>query len=254
MLASIAILTLSLAHGQVWEAEEKPVVRETAKRAGDDLVEVPVKRKHRYETNFRARYLSVPDSILDIWFFNNDADGANPYPRPKVRAYTAGAEFVLQKNPANWVFYFEYMGNLMAEGYWDDVDKPADHEDGDWVRPDGLGMLIIGSNYGHEIRATPWWSFVFGGGLGFGVLLGDLTSWGPGSSATNQSGGCYGTSPAYLRKDLCAEDGTKRIPAVLPIVDITASTKFHLADQANVRLDIGLHNMLYIGTAFGTVF
>ena len=130
MLASIAILGLGLAHAQVSATEDKTTQRQTARRAGTEAVDLPLRRTYRYETNFRARYLSVPDSILDIWFFNNDADGANPYPRPKVRAYTAGAEFVLKKAPANWTVYFEYMGNLMSEGYWDDVEKPAAHEDG----------------------------------------------------------------------------------------------------------------------------
>jgi hypothetical protein len=254
VLASIAIFGLALSHAQAWDNEEETDSRQTARRAGTEEMDLPLRRTYRYETNFRARYLSVPNSILDIWFFNNDADGANPYPRPKVRAYTAGAEFVLKKDPANWTIYFEYMGNLMAEGYWDDVDKPVDPTDGDWVRPDGLGMLVLGSNYGHEIHATPWWSFVFGGGLGLGVLLGDLTTWGPGASVNNQNDGCFTTSPAYIRKDNCAEDGTKRIPKVLPVVDMTVSSRFHFGDQANLRVDLGLHNMLYIGTAFGAVY
>ena len=154
----------------------------------------------------------------------------------------------------NWIFYFEYIGNLMAEGYWDDVEKPAAHDDGDWVRPDGLGILAIGANYGHEVYALDWWSFIFGGGAGLGVMLGDLTTWSPGTSADNAEEGCFTESPAYTRKELCAEDGTKRIPSVVPVVDVTASTRFHFGDQANLRIDVGLHNMLYMGTAFGAVF
>jgi len=225
-----------------------------ARRAGTQETDLPLKREHLYEVNVRTRYLSVPNSILDIWFFDNDSDGANPYARPKVRAYTAGLEFVIKKEPANWTVYFEYLGNLMNEGYWDDVEKPAAHEDGDWVRPDGLGMLVLGGNYGHSVKATEWWSFVFGGGVGLGVMLGDLTTWGPGSSEANRNGACLPESPAYIRKDTCAEDGSKKIPAVLPVVDITMSSRFHFGDQATLRLDAGVHNMLYLGTAFGAVF
>jgi hypothetical protein len=217
-------------------------------------MDLPLRREHLYELNFRTRYLSVPNSILDIWFFDNDSDGANPYARPKVRAYTAGIEFVTKKEPANWIFYFEYMGNLMDEGYWDDVEKPAAHDDGDWVRPDGLGMLVLGANYGQEVRATDWWSFIFGGGIGMGVMLGDLTTWGPGASGDNREEGCLSESPAYIRKETCPDDGAKTIPSVLPVVDITISSRFHLGDQANLRLDMGLHDMLYVGTAFGAVF
>ena len=77
MLVSIAVLGLGFAHAQTWETEQTSNERETARRAGTQVVDLPVRRTYRYETNFRARYLSVPDSILDIWFFNNDADGAN---------------------------------------------------------------------------------------------------------------------------------------------------------------------------------
>ena len=227
---------------------------QTAKRAGTQTEDLPLKREHRYESNFRVRYLGVPSSIMDIWFFDNDSDGANPYARPDTRAFAAGAEFVLKKNPANWIFYFEYMGSLMDEGYWDDVEKPAAHDDGDWIRPDGLGMLAFGANYGHEIYATPWMSFIFGGGLGLGFVLGEMTSWGPGGSLDSTSNACLSEAPAYTRKDSCPDDGPKDMPAVLPVVDVTASTRFHFGDQANLRIDVGLHNMLYVGTAFGAVF
>ena len=163
--ATILALTLGLSTA---DAQTPSGEGQSKQRAGTLDADVPVKRDMRYETNFRARYLSVPDSILDIWFFDNDDDGANPYPRPSVRAYAAGVEFVMKKEPMNWTFYLEYIGNLMAEGYWDDVEKPAAHDDGDWVRPDGLGILAIGGNYGHEVYALDWWSFVFGGGVGLG--------------------------------------------------------------------------------------
>jgi hypothetical protein len=38
------------------------------------------------------------------------------------------------------------------------------------------------------------------------------------------------------------------------MVDISTSARFHFGDQANLRVDLGLHNMLYVGTAFGAVF
>jgi len=228
--------------------------RQVAKTAGVVDSDLPLKRDMRYETNFRARYLTVPSSVLDIWFFDNDDDGANPFARPEVKAYAVGGEFVMKNKPANWIFYFEYVGNLMDEGYWDDVEQPAAHDDGDWVQPAGMGLLVLGANYGHEIDATEWLSFLFGGGLGIGVVTGELTNWAPGSASSNDQETCLTESPAYYRKDYCAPDGAKRVPAVVPMVDISTSARFHFGDQANLRVDLGLHNMLYVGTAFGAVF
>ena len=255
MISANLILASTMALAQTTSPanDVKPI--RTAKRAGSQEEDLPLRRDYRYEGNFRVRYMGVPSSIMDIWFFDNDGDGANPYPRPSTSAFAAGAEFVLKKKPANWIFYFEYIGSLMEEGYWDDVEKPAAHEDGDWIRPDGLGMLAFGANYGHEIHATPWLSFLFGGGLGLGFVLGDLTSWGPGGSQDNgTAAGCLTEAPAYTRKDFCEDDGPKSMPSVLPVVDVTVSTRFHFGDQANLRIDMGLHNMLYVGTAFGAVF
>jgi hypothetical protein len=250
VITPIIILASTLAAAQ--GAENGKNTNRTAKRAGTVEEDLPLKREYRFESNVRVRYLSVPGSIMDIWFFDNDSDGANPYARPDTRAFAAGAEFVLKKDPANWIFYFEYIGSMLDEGYWDDVEKPAAHDDGDWIRPDGLGMLAFGVNFGHEIYATPWMSFLFGGGLGLGFVLGDMTSWGPGGSNANDD--CMSESPAYTRKDYCPDDGPKDLPNVLPVVDLTASARFHFADQANLRIDVGLHNMLYVGTAFGAVF
>ena len=86
-----------------------------------------------------------------------------------------------------------------------------------------------------------------------GVMLGDLTTWGPGTSVSNEMK-TVSEPLRRIRKDNCAEDGTKQIPSVLPVVDMTVSSRFHFGDQANLRIDLGLHNMLYIGTAFGAVY
>jgi hypothetical protein len=218
----------------------------------------PVDRDALMEVNLRYRYMSVPDAIIDIWFFDEDDAGANPYARPGVRMYALGVEYVLKPRPSNWIFYYEYIGSSMEEGYWDDVEEPAQHDDGDWIQPDRLGMHALGFNYAHEVDATDptrdvWLSFLFGAGLGAGLVTGDMVTWHPGGN-DNVTSGCRLEDPSYLRKDTCPADDRKRIPRVLPIVDLTASARLNFADRANVRLDLGLHDVLYVGTAVGGVF
>ena len=210
------------------------------------------------EVNFRGRYMSVPDSILDVWFFDEDDEGANPFKRPSVRMYALGVEYVLKPRPANWIFYYEYIGSGLEEGYWDDVEEPAQHDDGDWVKPEDLGLHALGFNYAHEVEATDpgrdvWLSFLFGAGLGVGFVTGEMTTWHPGGNESVTSG-CRLEDPAYLRKDTCAPDDDKRIPGVLPIVDLTASARINFAERANLRIDAGIHDMLYVGGALGGVF
>lgn len=210
------------------------------------------------ETNFRFRYMSVPNSVMDIWFFDSDEEGANPFDRPKIRMYSFGVEYVLKPKPMNWIFYYEFIGSGIREGYWDDAEEPADHDDGDWIKPSGFGIHAIGANYAHEIDVSNpdravWVSMLFSAGLGAGIVSGNLQTWHPGGNETitNQ---CLRDAPAYERKDSCPDDGSVRLPGLLPILDLTMSTRVNFSERASARLDVGLHNLFYVGTAFGTVF
>ncbi len=232
-----------------------------AERAGQ--TETPgttTRRTAQMEANLRYRMLSVPDSVLDIWYFDEDDAGANPFKRPSVKAWLVGAEYVVKPAPTNWTFYFEYMGNAIDEGYWDDVEDGAvNHDDGSWVTPEGFGAIIVGTNIGSEIPITNpdadvWLSLMPSGGLGIVFMTGELVEWNPGGDPENVEPDCYTDSPAYVRKDYCAADGTTRVPGVLPMLDVTVSAKVNFANRAHIRLDGGIHDLLYFGVAAGAVF
>jgi hypothetical protein len=216
------------------------------------------KRKMDMEANFRFRSMSIPSSILDIWFFDSDDPGANPFDRPQVRTYAFGVEYVLKPKPMNWIFYYEYVASGMKEGYWDDAEQPPNHDDGDWLKPNGFGMHIVGANYAHELDVTPtdravWLSMLFSAGLGVGVVSGELETWHPGTNDGIRND-CLRDAPAYERKDECPSDGQVNLPGLLPILDLTMSARVNFDNRATARLDVGLHNLFYIGGAVGTVF
>ena len=218
-------------------------------------VEPELRRAYAMQANIRVRYLSVPNSVMDLWFFDSDDAGANPLDRPNLRAYAVGAEWVIDKAPANWIFYGEWVGNATPAGYWDDVESsPADHSDGSWLEPDAFGMVVLGANYGHGIPIREWLDFLFGGGLGLGFVTGEVTVWNGGGNEDVVDATCLRTSAAYERQAVCEDDGPARVPGLVPLVDLTASARFAFTDQATVRLDAGFHNVLYVGTAFGVVF
>lgn len=220
------------------------------------------RRNYLMQINARARYLTVPSSILDPWFFDSDDEGANPYDRPKVRGWAFGGEYVFDVEPGNYVLYVEYVKPTMQEGYWDDVEEPKDHNDGDWLRPDGLGAAVLGATYMHELDAIPTGpdasdvglSFLFGAGLGIMVVTGGIEVWHPGSNPDNLDPTCLPSSPAYERVDQCGSDGYKRIPKVLPLLDLSASARVNFADHFHIRVDGGLHDVLFLGSALGVVF
>ncbi len=203
------------------------------------------------EVGFRGRMVSVPKSIMDIWYFDEEDNG---HPRPRIGGYALGLEFVVKNEQgANGLFYFEYMASTMGEGYWDDREEPPNHLDGDYIVPSpGLGMVALGANYGYEVfflrtadtDGNFGLSFLVGGGLGIGFLVGELERWGP-----------RGAVPGYARHDQGEEsDGLLSVPRVLPIVDLNAGLRFNFADRVVLRVEGGLHTMLYYGASVGLMF
>jgi len=221
-------------------------------------------RDYLMEINVRGRYLTVPDSVLDPWVFDSDDDRVPGHmDRPKVHAYSLGMEYVMRNDTANGIFYAEYWGPLVDDGYWDDVEEPPQTTDGDYIVLDDFGIWSFGGNFAFEVKASPVVSFLFGGGLGVAVMTGDLLQWNPGSNAVGDPNCTAGngsldnptSAPSYERFAAgCGDDGAKEIPRVLPVLDMLAAIRFNFSDQATFRIEGGLHNLLYVGAGMGIVF
>lgn len=220
----------------------------------------PKSRDYLMEVGFRGRYLFIPNGLLDIWYERHDQPG-DTYPgRPTVRAYSLGLEFVIKDEQANGIFYAEYIAPLIDEGYWDDADREPNYDDGSYIVPEGFGIVAIGANYGYELRANKWLSFLFGAGLGVGFVTGTMYEWQPGepegtANANNAEQDCGPTEPAYLRAGHCEVDAELKIPPVVPLVDVNIGPRFNINDRASFRLEGGLHAALpYTGATMGIVF
>ena len=241
------------ADGGEWKELPKPPEAEVETTDTDTFGSLP-QRGYFMEIGFRGRYVTVPDSILDIWYFNeNDPGWADDAPRPDIRGYGLGLEYVVKGDSANGIFYFEWLDSTMKEGYWDDVEEPPFHGDGDYIVPSpGLGILAFGANYAYELHFVRTaqtdgkfgLSFLVGGGLGMGFMLGTLERWGPMNGV-----------PGYVRHDLGeAPDGDKRSPKIYPMVDINAGLRFNFGDRVVWRVEGGLHDLLYVGSSLGLMF
>ncbi len=255
MLLTSLLVPLSLAAPTPLELPPIHAQSTDASRAGGRGPSMA--RDFLQEVNVRARYLALPESILDIWYFdgNTETDAGLHPERPKVRAMALGLEYVLKREDANGIFYFEYMPALMESGYWDDRqgDDEPNYDDGDYVVANGLALYILGANYGYELKANPWLSFVFGGGLGLAIRSGELEKWDTAIS-TDETNNEYLTATQNYEANPDDPDEVYQIPRVLPVLDITAAVRFTISDVANIRLEGGLHDLLYFGAAAGIVF
>lgn len=230
---------------------------------GTGAVSPGTSRSYRMEVNARGRYLWLPASILDSWYDRN-ADSASAPERPKVAAYAMGLEFVAKDDKANGIFYAEYLGALIDEGYWDDredASDPPDDQDGSYIVPTKFGLVVVGADYARDIRVNPWFAVLVGGGLGVAVKLGDLVEWDPGEIANdgnndNTDPNCGpAPTPAYERHDMgCPDDGPVRVPPVLPMIDVNLGVRFIISERASIRVEGGLHDLPYAGGALGITF
>ncbi len=218
----------------------------------------PRVRDHRafaMEFGFRSRIVSVPRSVMDIWFYDIDnPDWAYVEPRPNIIGYALGVEWVLKSNSANGIFWAEFMDSEMDAGYWDDIEEPPDHLDGDFLAPSpGLGLVAFGSDYAYEAhlvrtrdtRGVFGLSFLMGGGLGLGIMTGRLDRWGPDDDG----------NPSYKRfLDGAPPDENKQLPRVYPIIDVNSGLRFNFGDRVVFRVEGGLHTLVYYGATAGVMF
>lgn len=214
-------------------------------------------RKFKMEIGFRGRMLSVPGGVVDIWYENETAPfwALEGERRPRIQGYAGGLEFLVKGDNANSIFYVEYVKSLMQPGYFDDRDGADDPLNGEYLEPtDNLGLVTAGANYAYEAhlvstsrtRGRFGWSLLVGGGLGVAVRTGKVDHW-------VQTDGV----PAFERyQNGEASDGEKRNapPAVLPMIDINGGMRFTLGDRLSLRLEGGLHTMVYYGASVGLIF
>lgn len=213
------------------------------------------RREFAMEFNFRGRMVSIPRGVLDSWYFDDsDENWAYIEGRPRVWGYGLGMELVVKSKTANGIFYAEFVDSEMKAGYWDDVEEPPDHLDGDFLSPSpGVGLVAVGANYAYEAHIIETsdtmgrfgLSFLVGGGLGLGVLTGVIDRWGPDDDG----------NPSYKRYlDGVEPDSDKQLPRVFPMVDLNTGLRFNFGDRVVVRVEGGLHTMLYYGTTAGVMF
>lgn len=216
-----------------------------------------------HTVGLRYRHGWVPRNIIDNWFFDIDDPGALPYPRPGIRAPMFGLEYTLALEEGGgtaFVFWMERVKLKIDDGYWDDREDPPNHLDGSWLSPDdNFGAWTVGANYMQEIPVSPttapvWASVVVSFGLGAAVRTGELTFWHSGDHPLVLDPDCQLSMPAPERYSECPPDGELPVPSALPILDLTLGSRIHLTEHANVRLEAGIHNVLYVGMSAGGSF
>jgi hypothetical protein len=262
-VAATAVTVLAAAAGTpAWAQEPEPAVEAEAKKAGKerDAKEVRERKERKFdmEIGMRLRRMAVPKALLDVWFFNEDTTPNWPLPgqeRPPLAGWAYGLEWVFRDGRTSGIVWVDWIASTMPEGYWDDVDDDGDAIDGDWLRPSpNFGLLAVGGDYQFEVpfvkpgatRGAFGMGLVVGGGLGVGVRIGNLARWTPGDDDT--------PSFVLLSEGAPPNADDKKIPPVFPIVDFNLGLNLVFGERLVIRLEGGLHTMLYYGASAGFRF
>ncbi len=233
-------------------------------------------RKVRFEVSFRTRYLVAPAAIISAFGFEDDTEDYNwglrdtsdycqatptseacGNARPVPRGMSYGFEFLTKFNRDSVLFYFDYVDSDMEAGYWDDReegDRPDDSDDGDFLRPGAnFGVVAVGVNYQADVPLVKLsktknifgLDFTAGAGLGLLALVGDLDRW-------DSTGALVPSYEQFDRGDAPLADG--EVGRFWPAVDINLGFKLNFGDRVVVRLEGGLHTLLYFGGTVGLKF
>lgn len=239
-------------------------------------------RKARFEVSFRGRWLVAPDAIFDAWFENDTPDypwalrqdspnGADsPYcaatptstacgdGRPSISAYSGGLELLVKFNRDTVIFYGEWVQSQMGAGLWDDKESGdragvPDFEDGDYLVPgNNFGLVAFGVNYQADIPLVKLdrtngafgMDFTAGAGLGLLAMVGQLDRYDSDDGPLEL--------PAYEQFDNGqTADPDDQVGRFWPAVDVNLGFKFNFADRCTLRIEGGLHTLLYAGATLG---
>ncbi len=234
--------------------------------AGSDESDVQKPASRRHEVSLRVRGMGAPKSILDTWYTDIEdwpSDFGVDEPRPSVKGYSLGLEYVMKGKTTNGIFYVDYFKSTMTDGYFDDRDDNfEDHlHDGHYLEPSkGLGFVTLGADVAYEVhilrteqtKGKFGLSFLPGGGLGLMIVTGHIDQWKP---VPYEEGTDPAAASAYARYESGVAPTTElKIPPVLPVVDINLALRLNFGDRVVVRLEGGLHNLFYYGATAGVMF
>ena len=241
-------------------------------------VDGPAKKKHKkkrsvsYGVGLTGRGIFVP-----FWFLEMFLDAGTA-----LYSGAMGAEFVRRKGnfdlvaSINFNFYSPPDGNFLGKG--------KDEDDIDYIVFDNLNVLSFEVDFVWHHNFTKWLSLVYGAGLGFGIVLGDVLRTSVNAQRLPRFGDyCVGANKNDLSKcnptdpnkpaDVAAWEADRNkwlesqkckpgkpdgitepcmfveddVWPVIPIVHLLVGLNFKVTNELNIRVTGGWHDAFYVG-------
>ena len=217
---------------------------------------VAAQPKVSYGAGMHLRGIFVP-----TWFLGMFLDASTP-----LNSVALGGEFVRRKGnfdivaSMNFGFYSPDDGNYLGNGKNPGIDT-------DYIQFRNLNLLAFDVAFIGHHYFLPWLSLVYGAGLGFGIVLGEvlrISNSGCTHDNVSDIDSCYPVGmdlsdrDGWLAEHTCSGPDSPGAPCqykeddvwpVLPIVHVLLGVNFKINEQFSVRVDGGFHNAFYFGAA-----
>jgi len=212
-----------------------------------------------YQIVGRFRTVGIPNFLLNAFYDRHSANWRNG-----TTNFGYGLEFVWRKVDAfELSVAAEYADLQMPRDWWKESgksDAAADYVDFDL----GLASLVFSGYWYWDV--AKWFSPYVGGGLGLGMVLGDITKYNPredsgcrSSLEEDGSGGsrfggdaCYdGDEVDYQNDQKFEREIEDSVWPVAPVVNITTGARFNIGRNGVVKLEVGFYDYLFAGLSAG---
>lgn len=230
-----------------------PASAQYVDRNDDIRFDTPVKNQFYLAPRIRA--ILIPSWILGAWY----EEHATHWDDRANLAY--GMEFVWRKVGAYEIgAAVEYADLSMPSGFW--LEKGDSPEQADYTEIDLKLVSLVASGYWYW-DVQPWLSPYVGGGLGLGIVLGDITRYDPvpGTSCERALGGsnpfapdaCFGPDgkPDPSAIDLANKKIEDRVPSIVPVLNLTGGLRFNIHEHFIAKMEVGFYNYLFAGLSLG---
>lgn len=222
---------------------------------GDNQISFDIEKKNEFYIAPRMRAIIVPDWLLGQFYDEHAShwdDGPN---------FAYGLEFVWRKIGAYEISTaIEYADLSMPNKFWLENGDPANKADYTEVDLQLLSVVVSGYWYWD---AQEWLSPYVGGGIGAGIVMGDIVRYDAksGSSCEASLGGsdgfasndCFGPDgePNPDAIDIASRKVEDSVPPVIPVINITGGLRFNMGEYAIAKIEVGFYDYFFGGVSLG---
>jgi hypothetical protein len=228
-------LSTALAASSPAAAEEVPPDDDAGASTLDepsDLAVIDTAPKVSYGVGLRSRYVFVPRGMIEL-FLEEVPSG--------VGSVGFGIEATRRKGDFEITVGLEYENLAPEDGFYREKGAGDVSTKTDFTEFDGLGWVTIDAAFVFHHPLTDKLAFRYGGGLGLGIVTGEVRQTDALCSSEDIQNDCMANPNGAQVND------PADLPPVFPVVSLLAGLQFRATEQISINLEAGLRTLFYTG-------